>query len=183
MPSFRRLDSFSPRTFLEETPYGRAALSGSGSCIYPSTESSCWSVELAVASRSRESLIQSAHEDNQRNRQPDCRRSADRDDAMTVFLQPSVWDQLQTENPPQLDAQSSTPTVFGLPVRVTHRSPHGGASHPRSLRPGSIFSEIVGVKGGAVLRATRKGPHPRLRGHGLTSSKAPRYRSKYATVS
>ena len=42
-----------------------------------------------------------------------------RDDAMTIFLQPSVWDELQTENPPQLDAQSSPPTVFGLPVRVT----------------------------------------------------------------
>jgi hypothetical protein len=42
-----------------------------------------------------------------------------RDDAMTVFLQPSAWEELQTENPPQLDAQASPPTIFGLPIRVT----------------------------------------------------------------
>jgi hypothetical protein len=42
-----------------------------------------------------------------------------RDDAMTVFLQPTAWDELRTENPPQFDAQGNPPTVFGLPVRVT----------------------------------------------------------------
>jgi hypothetical protein len=41
------------------------------------------------------------------------------DDAMTVFLQSLAWDELQEENPPQLDAQASPPTVFGLPIRVT----------------------------------------------------------------
>lgn len=30
-----------------------------------------------------------------------------RDDAMTVFLQPSAWDELQTENPPQLDVEGN----------------------------------------------------------------------------
>lgn len=42
-----------------------------------------------------------------------------RDDAMTVFLQPSAWEELLEENPPQLDAQASPPTVFELPIRVT----------------------------------------------------------------
>ena len=41
------------------------------------------------------------------------------DDAMTVFLQPSAWDELQTENSPQLDTQASPPTIFGLPIRIT----------------------------------------------------------------
>ncbi len=42
-----------------------------------------------------------------------------RDDAMTVYLQPSAWDELQTENPPQLDVQGKPPTILGLPIRVT----------------------------------------------------------------
>jgi hypothetical protein len=42
-----------------------------------------------------------------------------RDDAMTVFLQPSAWDELQIENPPQLNTETSPPTIFGLPIRVT----------------------------------------------------------------
>jgi hypothetical protein len=42
-----------------------------------------------------------------------------RDDAMTVFLQPWAWEELQNENPPQLDTQGSPPTIFGLPIRVT----------------------------------------------------------------
>ena len=42
-----------------------------------------------------------------------------RDDAMTVFLQPSAWDELQTENLPQLDVQGNPPTIFGLPIRIT----------------------------------------------------------------
>ena len=42
-----------------------------------------------------------------------------RDDAMTIVLQPSTWEQLQTENPPQLNAQTTPPTIFGLPIRVT----------------------------------------------------------------
>jgi len=46
-----------------------------------------------------------------------------RDGAMTVFLQPSGWDDLQEENPPQLDAQANPPTVFGLPIRVTTEAP------------------------------------------------------------
>ena len=42
-----------------------------------------------------------------------------RDDAMTIFLQPLAWEQLQTENPPQFSAQTSPPTIFGVPIRVT----------------------------------------------------------------
>lgn len=42
-----------------------------------------------------------------------------RDDAMTVFLQPSAWDELQTENPPQLDVEGNPPIIFSLPIRVT----------------------------------------------------------------
>ena len=42
-----------------------------------------------------------------------------RDDAMTVFLRPPAWEYLQAENPPQLDTQTSPPTIFGLPIRVT----------------------------------------------------------------
>jgi hypothetical protein len=42
-----------------------------------------------------------------------------RDDAMTVFLHPSAWEELQAENPPQLEAQASPPTIFGLPIRIT----------------------------------------------------------------
>ena len=42
-----------------------------------------------------------------------------RDDAMSVFLRPSAWEELQAENPPQLDAQASPPTIFGLPIRTT----------------------------------------------------------------
>lgn len=38
---------------------------------------------------------------------------------MTIVLQPSTWEQLQTENPPQLNAQTTPPTIFGLPIRVT----------------------------------------------------------------
>jgi hypothetical protein len=38
---------------------------------------------------------------------------------MTVFLQPGAWDELQTENPPQLDVRGGPPTIFGLPIRVT----------------------------------------------------------------
>jgi hypothetical protein len=45
------------------------------------------------------------------------------DDAMTVFLQPSAWDELQTENPPQLDVQGNLPTIFGLPIRVITEAP------------------------------------------------------------
>jgi hypothetical protein len=46
------------------------------------------------------------------------------DDAMKVFLQPSAWDELQAENPPQLDAQGNPPTIFGLPIRrVTTEAP------------------------------------------------------------
>jgi hypothetical protein len=41
------------------------------------------------------------------------------DDAMTVFLRPSAWGELQAENPPQLDIQGNPPTIFGLPIRVT----------------------------------------------------------------
>ena len=41
-----------------------------------------------------------------------------RDDAMTIFLHPSAWDELQAENPPQLEAQASPPTIFGLPIRI-----------------------------------------------------------------
>jgi hypothetical protein len=46
-----------------------------------------------------------------------------RDDAMTVFLQPSAWQELQEENPPHLDVQASPPSVFGLPIRVTTEAP------------------------------------------------------------
>lgn len=42
-----------------------------------------------------------------------------RDDAMTIFLRPSAWKELQAENPPQLDAQASPPTIFGQPIRTT----------------------------------------------------------------
>ncbi len=42
-----------------------------------------------------------------------------RDDAMTVFLQPGAWDELQTENSPQLDVRGGPSTIFGLPMRVT----------------------------------------------------------------
>jgi hypothetical protein len=42
-----------------------------------------------------------------------------RDDAMTVFLLPAAWEELQAENPPQLDTEASPPTIFGAPVRVT----------------------------------------------------------------
>jgi len=43
-----------------------------------------------------------------------------RDDAMSVFLRSSAWEELQAENPPQLDAQASPPTIiFGLPIRTT----------------------------------------------------------------
>ena len=41
-----------------------------------------------------------------------------RDDAMTVLLEPQAWEELQDENPPQLDAQASPPIIFGLPIRV-----------------------------------------------------------------
>ena len=41
-----------------------------------------------------------------------------RDDAMTVFLSPAAWEYLQAENPPQLNTQTSPPTIFGLPIRV-----------------------------------------------------------------
>ena len=41
-----------------------------------------------------------------------------RDDAMTVLLEPQAFEELQDENPPQLDAQASPPTIFGLPIRV-----------------------------------------------------------------
>jgi hypothetical protein len=46
-----------------------------------------------------------------------------RDDAMTVFLQPSAWEELQAENPPQFEAQASPPTIFGLPIRITTEAP------------------------------------------------------------
>jgi hypothetical protein len=42
-----------------------------------------------------------------------------RDDAMTVFLRPSAWDELQSENPTQLNTETTPPTIFGLPIRVT----------------------------------------------------------------
>jgi hypothetical protein len=42
-----------------------------------------------------------------------------RDDAMTVFLSPQAWENLQLENPPQLNTQISPPTIFELPIRVT----------------------------------------------------------------
>jgi len=42
-----------------------------------------------------------------------------RDDAMTVFLRPAAWEYLKAENPPQLNTQTSPPTIFGLPIRVT----------------------------------------------------------------
>jgi hypothetical protein len=44
------------------------------------------------------------------------------DDATTIFLQPSAWEELQVENPPHLNAQSSPPTIFGAPIRVTTES-------------------------------------------------------------
>jgi hypothetical protein len=42
-----------------------------------------------------------------------------RDDTMTVFLSPQAWESLQAEKPPQLDTQTSPPTIFGSPIRVT----------------------------------------------------------------
>jgi hypothetical protein len=42
-----------------------------------------------------------------------------RDDAMTVFLQPWAWEELQEENLPHLNAQATPPTIFGLPIRIT----------------------------------------------------------------
>ena len=42
-----------------------------------------------------------------------------RDGAMTVFLQPWAWEELQEENPPHLNAQATPPTIFGLPIRIT----------------------------------------------------------------
>ncbi len=38
---------------------------------------------------------------------------------MTVFLRPAAWEELQAETPPQLNTQTSPPTIFGLPIRVT----------------------------------------------------------------
>jgi hypothetical protein len=46
-----------------------------------------------------------------------------RDDAMTVFLQPSAWEELQAENPPQFEAQANPPTIFWLPIRITTEAP------------------------------------------------------------
>ena len=46
-----------------------------------------------------------------------------RDDAMTVFLQPSAWEELQAENPAHFEAQASPPTIFGLPIRITTEAP------------------------------------------------------------
>ena len=42
-----------------------------------------------------------------------------RDDAMTVFLQPWAWEELQEENPPHLNVRATPPTIFGLPIRIT----------------------------------------------------------------
>lgn len=39
-------------------------------------------------------------------------------DDMTIILRQSAWDELQIENPPQLNAETIPPTIFGLPIKV-----------------------------------------------------------------
>ena len=42
--------------------------------------------------------------------------------AMTVLLRPSAWEELQAENPPQLNPEATPSAIFGLPIRVTHEA-------------------------------------------------------------
>lgn len=55
-----------------------------------------------------------------------------RDNAMTVFLHPSAWAELQNENPPHLDAEATPPTIFQVRIRVT-----GEASAEVQIIPGA----------------------------------------------
>jgi hypothetical protein len=46
----------------------------------------------------------------------------ERDEAMSVFLRPSAWAKLQDENPPHLDAETTPPTIFWVPIRVSEET-------------------------------------------------------------